>query len=432
MNQIPAEPRQNTAVPDIDLAARIFEELRLRTAASRGVTRASYGMGEQLAHDILKREAAKLDLSIQTDAACNLYMTLPGRGRGKPIYIGSHLDSVPLGGNFDGAAGVLLGLSVIAGFCSAGVVPPCDIVLVAIRAEESTWFGASYIGSRAAFGQLAAEELDDVLRAGDRSTLGAAIAAAGGDTASLRQGAAYLDPAAIGMFLEPHIEQGPVLLEQNLPIGIVTGIRGSFRYRHARCFGTYAHSGATGRSSRQDAVVAVSALVVRLNALWKDLDAEGEDMTVTIGQFNTDADEAAFSKVPGKVSFSLDLRSASPDTLARLRREVEARFQAIETEMGVRFEPGAPSGSTPARMHPGIVAGFENAARMLRVPTRIMPCGAGHDAAVFAQMGVPTGMVFIRNRNGSHNPDEHMEISDFAIAAEVVSALCLDPPQLSE
>ena len=137
------------AEPDVALAERIFDELRRQTSDGRGIKRASYGRGEQTAHAIVRREAEELGLTIATDSACNLYMTYPGLMPGRATFVGSHLDSVPVGGNFDGAAGVLMGLSVIAGRQHAGIRPPRDITVMAVRAEESTWFAASYIGSRA-------------------------------------------------------------------------------------------------------------------------------------------------------------------------------------------------------------------------------------------------------------------------------------------
>ncbi len=422
-----ALPRPVVA-PDVALAGRLFEELRRRTSASRGVSRASYGLGEQIAHDIIRREAERLGLDMAADPAANLHVVLPGRLEGPEIVIGSHIDSVPMGGNFDGAAGVLLGLSVLAGFVGAGVAPPCPVRLMVIRAEESAWFGASYIGSRAAFGKLSAAELDEVRRMGDGVTLGAAVAAAGGDPQALAAGTAVLDPASIRLFLEPHIEQGPVLLERGVPAGIVTGIRGSFRYRQARCLGAYAHSGATPRGDRQDAVLAVARLAVEVDEVWARREAEGEDLTVTVGQIATDPDEASFSKIAGDVRFSLDVRSAEPATLAAVREEIDAIVARIETRDRVRFELGRLTASEPARMSPAVVSALGAAARAAGVAHIEMPCGAGHDAAVFAREGVPTGMVFIRNAHGSHNPDEHMELSDFAEAARLVTALLQDPP----
>lgn len=413
---------------DIGLAERLFDELRRRTSRDRGITRASYGLGEQIAHDMVRREARKLGLDVTTDAAGNLYMTMKGREAGPAIFIGSHLDSVPMGGNFDGAVGVLLGLSVLSGYVGARIRPTRDITVMAIRAEESTWFGASYIGSRAAFGLLSAEELDHVKRSSDQIPLGAAIDAAGGDTAALRAGDVFLDTTKIALFIEPHIEQGPVLVERRLPVGIVTGIRGSFRYREARCVGTYAHSGATPREYRQDAVRAAAALVVELDAAWAQLSREGADLVVTFGQFSTDPAEAAFSKIAGHLSFSLDVRSEEPQTLDRMKTIVSGITAKIEAEHGVRFELGRLTASTPARMDKDLVNALSDLAQKLDIETQTMACGAGHDAAVFAAAGVATGMVFIRNAHGSHNPHEQMEMADFAEAARLISALCLDLP----
>lgn len=413
---------------DIGLAERLFEELRQRTGTNRGITRTSYGLGEQIAHDMVRREARKLGLEVKTDPGCNLYMTLKGREEGPAIFIGSHLDSVPMGGNFDGAAGVLLGLAVISGYVRAGVRPPRDITLLAIRAEESTWFGSSYIGSRAAFGHLTEEELDQVKRSSDQISLGAAIDAAGGDTAYLRSGRSFLNPAAIAMFIEAHIEQGPVLIERNEPVGIVTGIRGSFRYRDAKCFGVYAHSGATPKEYRADAVTAAAALVVELDKAWDRLNEEGADLVITFGQFATDASEAAFSKIAGRLNFSLDVRSQEQETLKRVERIVIDTVARIEAAHKVKFELGRLTDSKAAKMDVSLVNALSGFAKNHGIAAHVMPCGAGHDAAIFASAGVPTGMVFIRNANGSHNPDEQMEIEDFAEAARIVSALCLDPP----
>lgn len=423
----PTTPPKATAaaiVPDIALAGRLFDELRARTGGPNGINRVSYGLGEQIAHDMVRREALKLGMRAEMDAACNLYLTMKGEGDGPAIMIGSHLDSVPSGGNFDGAAGVLAGLAVAAGFHAAGRKPPVDLVIMAVRAEESTWFGASYIGSRAAFGKLTGKELDEVRRAGDGIALGVAIDAAGGDSQTLKAGTPHLDPKRIGLFLEPHIEQGPVLVAEDLPIGIVTGIRGSFRHRHASCRGEYAHSGATPKRVRQDAVLATSQLIVAMDEAWQRLEAEGRDLAVTFGQNATVAGEAAFSKVAGRTDFALDTRSAEPETLDLMRGELKRIVQGIEQRQGVRFELGAETGSTPARMDAEVIGRLEASAAAKGIPARVMACGAGHDAAVFAAQGVPTAMVFIRNRNGSHNPHEAMEISDFAAAVQVIAGLC--------
>ncbi len=417
------------AEPDIDLADSLFRELAARTGDGSGITRTSFGAGEQIAHDLLCREGERLGFRVETDAACNLYLTLAGRTPGKRVIIGSHLDSVPHGGNFDGAAGVLCGLSVMSGLARAGLRPSRDISVMAIRAEESTWFASSYVGSRAAFGQLESRELNEVRRASDGVPLGAAIAAAGGHVDRLHAGEAQLDPAEIGLFIEPHIEQGPCLVTKGKPVGIVTGIRGSFRYRSASCAGSYAHSGATPRHLRQDAVRATAALVMEMDEVWDDAELNGDDLAITFGKLATDPAEHAFSKVAGRVEFSLDVRSQSSRKLERVATELTGLVERLSRQYSVRFDLGPRTGTFPALMDRRIVAALEAACSVEGVPAITMPSGAGHDAAVFAGMGVPTGMLFIRNENGSHNPDESMDIEDFAAAARVLMRICLEPPQ---
>ncbi|WP_319410524.1 hydantoinase/carbamoylase family amidase [uncultured Cohaesibacter sp.] len=419
---------RNTPPADIALACKLFDELEQRTSNAFGFTRPSFGLGEQIAHDMVRREAKKLGLETTVDAGCNLYMTLRGRQQGPGLMIGSHLDSVPRGGNFDGAAGVLMGLAVLSGFVKAGITPERDITVMAIRAEESVWFGASYVGSRMAFGKLDGDELASLKRSSDGVTLLSAIDANGGDARAIANGDAYLSARNVGMFIEPHIEQGPVLVDRGIPVGIVTGIRGSFRYRAAHCHGEYGHSGATPRDCRADAVRAVATLVVHLDEAWIELSKQGRDLVVTFSQFSTNPDEAAFSKIAGEVDFSLDVRSEEPETLDLMLKILHEKVEEIEKAQNVRFDLGSISTSSPAKMAPEIVSQLERCAEDLDFQSLTMPCGAGHDAAIFAASGVPTGMIFIRNEHGSHNPEEHMEMADFSLATNLLSSFCLKYP----
>ncbi|HET9019015.1 MAG TPA: M20/M25/M40 family metallo-hydrolase, partial [Acetobacteraceae bacterium] len=149
-----------TVLPDLALASRLFDALRAATFDGVGITREAYGPGERIAHAIVRAEAEAetLGLDCATDAAGNLLMTLPGADRAAPVVvIGSHLDSVRQGGNFDGAAGVLAGLAAVAGVRRAGLRPARDVTVLAVRAEESgSWFPTSFPGSRAALGRLPA------------------------------------------------------------------------------------------------------------------------------------------------------------------------------------------------------------------------------------------------------------------------------------
>jgi N-carbamoyl-L-amino-acid hydrolase len=291
---------------------------------------------------------------------------------------------------------------------------------MAVRAEESAWFPVSYVGSKAAFGLLPATALQ-ACRADNGISLEQHLLQLGGDPQAIRAGQSYLQPERIDSFVEVHIEQGPVLIEAGKALGIVSGICGSLRYRQARAIGNYAHSGATPRSHRHDAVVAVSQLVIALQDLWQQLESLGHELTVTVGQFQTDRQQADFSKVSGQVEFCIDLRSRNVETLQFMNEHLLQAVAHITAEHGVRFELGEQSGSSPGVLAQPLVERLRSAAEHLGYSSLGMPSGAGHDAALFAGQGVDTAMLFIRNANGSHNPDEAMALEDFRAATCVLS-----------
>ena len=411
--------------PDLPLAVRLFDDLAAATRRGRGIERDSYGPGEQAAHDMMKVEAARRGLEVAVDAIGNLTLTLPGRDRTAPsVIIGSHLDSVPQGGNYDGAAGVVAGLAVLAGWRHAGWQPPFDVTVMAIRAEESAWFDIPYLGSAGAFGLLDPECLG-VGRSDSGETLEAVLGRQGFDAAVIRERRRIIDPSRLRAYLELHIEQGPVLVEEDVPIAVVTGIRGCRRLRNARCHGAYGHSGALPRAYRQDAVAASVALLTRLDADWRAAEIAGGDLVVTTGEFSTDPARHGPSKVAGETRFVIDIRSVSDETMTGVETRARKQASAIEAEYRVRFDLGAASYSPPAAMDGALRAALAARVAALGIKPFAMASGAGHDAAVFAAMGVPSAMLFVRNRNGSHNPDEAMEIEDFALGARVLSDMLM-------
>ncbi len=418
----------NFPEPDIALAERLFDTLRARSFDGIGISRDSYGAGEQMAHDLVRAEAEALGLGTQVDFAGNLYMTLLGRDRSLPCaMVGSHLDSVPQGGNFDGAAGVLAGLAVLAGFVRRGVVPGRDITLMAVRAEETPWFPYSFVGSRAALAALP-RDLPDTLRRNDTSrTLAEHMRGGGFDPQPIREGRAHLDVGRIACFLELHIEQGPVLVQEDLPVAVVTAIRGSVRWRDAKVLGEYGHSGGVPRAYRRDAAQAFIEFAHRVEQRWIELEAEGHDLVATFCTMGTNPQRATFVRIAGEAMFGLDIRSVSPATLELMHRHVTEIIPEIEARRRVRFDLGAISRTTPVATHPGLRSALLAAARDTGVPHREMGSGGGHDAQVFAEAGVPAGMLFIRNDRNSHNPDEAMEIADFAQACRVLAACLLRP-----
>lgn len=407
-----------------DLARHLFHSLHEISFDGTGITRDAYGSGEQRAHDLITEAASALDLEVKRDGALNLYVTLPGADRSAPVRMtGSHLDSVPTGGNYDGAAGVVAGMTVLAACRRAGIVPPVDLTVMGIRAEESTWFPYSYLGSKAAFGLVDRSELS-MKRQDTGQTLAEHIAECGGNPDAF--GNAWLSPAGIGRFVELHIEQGPVLVEAGLPVGIVTGIRGSFRYRDARILGEYAHSGATPRRSRRDAVRAAALWIAQVDTDWEDLEQLGKDLVVTFGKIGTDPAVHAFSKVSGKVDVCVDVRSLDTSVLEEADALLQRRLSEVARRTGVTAELGQRSGSSPAKMDAVLRDRMIRLAAARSIRCLPMASGAGHDAAVFAQQGVATGMIFVRNECGSHNPEEKMDLDDFMQGTQLLADVLLD------
>src|SRR5437773_7628733 len=179
-----------------------------------------------------------------------------------------------------------------------------------------------------------------------------------------------------------HIEQGPILVEQKQAAALVTGIRGSFRYREARVLGEYAHSGAVPLRYRHDAVVGAADLIMRLQKEWLRLEAEGHDMVFTVGMLSTDPAQHAFSKISGEVNLSIDVRSHNPPTLDLMRKRVTEVADQVGQQHGVRVALGPLTCSTPAIMNRGLLDVFGAAMDRIGVPRFEMASGAGHDAAV--------------------------------------------------
>jgi N-carbamoyl-L-amino-acid hydrolase len=404
---------------DLGLAETLFLQLDRATRRGAGIVRDSYGLGEQVAHDIVRAAGEQIGLEMSVDAIGNLTMSLPGKDRRAPrILIGSHLDSVPLGGNFDGAAGIVAGLCALASLRASGFVPAYDIGVMAIRAEESAWFDVSYLGSAGAFGLLDPQCLG-VRRSDNGRTLEETLVERGFDPSAIRQRRRILQPEQVRAYLELHIEQGPRLMTEGLPAAVVTGIRGCKRFRNARCLGQYGHSGALPRTLRHDAVAATVALLHHMEDVWLRAEEQGADLLLTTGELYTDPLAHAPSKVAGETRFVIDLRSVSEDVMQTVAAEARRAAEQIGSRYRVSFDLGAATDSPPALMDPRLRGSLM---RLLPQPLE-MPSGAGHDAAVFAQVGIPSAMIFVRNDHGSHNPQEAMALEDFAVGTRALTEL---------
>ncbi|WP_368922572.1 hydantoinase/carbamoylase family amidase [Comamonas aquatica] len=403
------------------LAQQLFADIRALTFDGVGVTRASYGAGENACARHLEAFARAEGLEVTTDRAGNFVYSDPADTRQGPvIWTGSHLDSVPQGGNYDGLAGIVAGLLVLIAAKRQGVTLPAPLQVIGFRGEESAWFGKAYMGSGALWGKLTAADLA-LQRREDGVTLGDALAACGADLAAIARQDKLFNPANIRAYVELHIEQGPVMVAREIPVGVVSGIRGNVRHNKIECFGEAQHSGVVPRWLRKDAVFAVSDLIVRLDTHWRALLERGTDLVVTCGVVQTNPAEHSISRVPGYAHFSFEARSKSSDTLEAFYQLVQAEMASIERERGVKFQLDRRLLSEPAVTDPQLCDLMAKACRERGIAHERIPSGAGHDAALFANGGVPSAMVFVRNQHGSHNPHEAMELSDFMLGTQVMA-----------
>ena len=416
-----------TAFDGRTLAIELFDTLRAKTSDTVGITRESFAAGEEEAIRIIKAVAESHGLTTEMDAAANLVVSLPGRETETPfVACGSHLDSVPQGGNFDGAAGVIAGLICLGRINTDAVAPKKNVKLVVLRGEESAWYGKACVGSNALFGMLTPEDLASVHRK-TTATLGDALRRAGAEVERIENGEQLLDPASVAAFLELHIEQGPVMVARDLPTAIVTGIRGNFRHLRVMCRGEAGHSGVVPRWLRHDAVFAAAELISNLDEHWRVLLEHGHDLVVTVGTIETDAEHHSVSRIPGEVTFSFEARSQSTETLKAFYELMRTECRQIEIKRKVAFEFDRRIDSPPARVDQRWIDRLSQISKDLDLPTETVPSGAGHDAGIFATAGIPSAMIFVRNEHGSHNPDEAMDIEDFLQGTELLYRALVDP-----
>jgi beta-ureidopropionase / N-carbamoyl-L-amino-acid hydrolase len=403
------------------VAAALFTELKRISFDGVGVTRESFGAAETAAQEIIAHAARTHGLLAERDRASNVVITLPGRDAARPfIATGSHLDSVPRGGNYDGAAGVLAGLLALLALRRLSLEPQRTIKVFALRGEESCWFGKSWIGSHALFGNLGEADLARGRYDNGRS-LRSYLEDVDADVGAIASGQKLLDRAALCGFLEVHIEQGPVLQARQLPVGVVTGIYGNLRHMNVVCSGQAAHAGATPRFLRSDAVVATAELIMRMDAHWSNWLAQGRELVITHGIIGTDPAEHAVSRVAGEVRFTVEIRADNDATLREFHELLQIEAVNLSAARPVSFAFDEAIVNPPAPMDERWVRRLERLCAQAQIPCMRLASGAGHDAAVFAAAGVPTGMLFIRNAHGSHNPHEQMELDDFMAATRVLT-----------
>lgn len=405
-----------------EFAQNLFNQVRELSLDEPGVSRQGYGEKESTVHEILKNIALSLDMEIKVDIAGNLFLTLPGQNRDLPAFMsGSHADSVPHGGNYDGFAGVVAAITCAWWMRQIQFVPPRDYTVVVFRMEESSWFGKAYVGSLAMTGALTEKELRLTHR-DTGETLCEVIEKAGFTTKDILKGIPTIKYDDYAAFVELHIEQGPTLdanPKDGARVGVVTGIRGNLRHKICKVLGVTAHSGAVEKRFRYDAVCAFAEFVTTMERRWQQWLNQNEDLVFTVGACHTGLG-SAIAIIPGEVSFTIDMRSLSMNTLARFHQLMIEVAQEIGKARQVTFTFDDVMVCEAADVSPRLMEQITQAAQRVSIPTQPIASGAGHDAAVLSNTGIPTAMIFVANQKGSHNAHEAMEIDDFMLATEVL------------
>ena len=388
----------------LDTLARISDEPGriTRTFGSPATKRANAKVAGWM------REAG---LETREDAVGNLIGHYPGESAGaKSLLLGSHLDTVRDAGKFDGTLGVLAAITCVQALHEARRRLPFALQVVAFAGEEGIRFPMPYVGSRALVGALRNADLQ--LKDVEGVTLAEAIRRLGGDPDQLL--VAKVNAERFFGYAEVHIEQGPVLEQNGLPLGIVTGIAGQTRARLIYT-GRAGHAGTTPLSSRSDALCAAAEFVLQAEARARGVPG----LVATVGQIQVEP--GASNVIPGWASLTLDVRHAKDEVRDQAVSELEswARLRAEQRAIKLGWETvqSVPAVACDRRLSDLLA---ECVARRQMKVLRL-PSGAGHDAAVLSTL-MPVAMLFVRCKNGlSHHPDESASLEDIAAALEVLN-----------
>ncbi len=382
------------------------------------VTRVVYSPTDMQAREYFKGLCLAAGLEIREDAAGNTFARWPGTEPDLPaVATGSHIDAIPHAGAYDGTVGVFGGLEAIRLLQRQGMRCKRAIELILFTSEEPTRFGIGCLGSRLLAGVLDASA-GAKLRGKDGLTLDEARQAAGftGTLESVR-----LNPGVYSAFVELHIEQGPLLEQEDLPLGVVTAIAAPASLR-VQVDGEGGHAGAFLMPHRHDAFLAAAEL-----ALAVESSVKATGVIDTVGTTGVcDVFPGAVNSVPSRTRLEIDIRDIDGARRDQVIENVRAASVEIAARRGVRFTIETVNADAPATCAPEIVEALSNACEQAALPYRKMVSRAYHDSLFMAQLA-PVAMLFIRCKGGySHRPDEYSSPVDIAAGSKVLAATLAD------
>ena len=394
---------------------RHMEMAQIGAIPGNGVNRAALSKEDIAARKMLIGWARSRDFEVAVDTIGNLFVRRPGSDpAAAPVMTGSHMDSQPRGGRFDGIYGVLAALEALEAMDEAGVKTRRPIELVAWTNEEGGRFQPCTMGSAVYTGARKLEEFLDV-----RDNEGVALRDALWQTLSATPGLprrAVNAPAAA--YVEAHIEQGPLLESAGKTIGVVTGIQG-LRWFNIEVFGKTDHAGTTPLALRQDALRSAIQIIHALHELTRDAT---DTVRFTVGRMLVTPNSP--NSVASHVLFSVDIRHPDPATIDRLGKAVEPAAMRAAAPCAIKVTPTLHD--DPCVFDPDVVDAIERAAVELKLPSMRLTSGASHDAMYMARV-CPTAMIFVPCEKGvSHNEAENAKPADLAAGARALSAALLE------
>jgi len=398
---------------DLSRFKQTLDELTAFGGSDLGVNRLAYTDTEREATAFIKDLCEKEGLKVRQDAVGNLIARREGQFPELPVVaFGSHIDSVYEAGKYDGPVGVIAGLEVMRNLNEKNVVTKHPLELIVFACEESARFGFSTLGSKAMTGILKKEDIVD-LKGKDGHFLRDEFSKYSMSIDNIEQ--AKRDGKEFKIFLELHIEQGPVLESERKQIGIVTAIAAPTRFQ-LLLSGLASHSGTTPMGYRKDAFLGASEIALALEAAALSEAAYGT--VATVGVCNVSP--GAMNVVPGHVEMKIDIRGTSVDSKAEVVKELKKVIQEIKEKRGITVINNELCDELPVDMEQKVIKSLKETCEMNGIDYTLMPSGAGHDAMNMARL-CSTGLIFIPSKDGlSHNPAEYSTLEQIGVGVTLL------------
>ena len=379
-----------------------------------GLTRLAFSKEDLEARKFLINLIEKNGFKLKIDNVGNIYAIYDDgcEADAKPVCVGSHIDSVPNGGFYDGTLGVMAGLEALSSIKEAGIKLKRPLWLINFSCEESSRFKTATIGSKIISGKLSQQRLHE-LKDEDGISLFEAMSAAGFKPQNLDE--AILKENSLHAYLELHIEQGPVLERSAISVGVVSGIAAPIRFE-ITIHGKADHSGATPMNMRSDALLAASHIIIAANKFAKNK----KTAVATVGYVH--AKPGVLNVVPGEARLGVDLRDIDKASLEELNLELRNFVGELSRELKFSYEIRELSSDEPVKLSKHAINLLEDEAKKLGIKTLTLPSGAGHDAMNLTKLAKSVGMLFIPCVDGiSHNIAEAINFKDAVAATKILT-----------